>query len=201
VSFCFPAADNARAGGMEGVVEGWRAWLTCCERAGLQHLETALALDPHSKVAQKNLGDALARKQVRCCLASSALYPQSSARPAFLPRANARAHAHARKTAGRRILQNIKSCGLSAPPPPPPPGAPAAVRARSHFDNPPDLIFWRIRMVFWSETRRLDVGQQGGRLACPTGLSSDCVGLMCAGLMCTGGHSARQDPSRKRSPS
>ena len=33
-------------------------------REGLGHLETALSLDPHSKIAQKNLGDALARKQV-----------------------------------------------------------------------------------------------------------------------------------------
>jgi tetratricopeptide (TPR) repeat protein len=31
---------------------------------GLEHLEVALALDPHSKIAQKNIGDALARKQV-----------------------------------------------------------------------------------------------------------------------------------------
>ena len=32
---------------------------------GLRHLEKALGLDPHSKIAQKNIGDALARKQVR----------------------------------------------------------------------------------------------------------------------------------------
>ena len=31
---------------------------------GLEHLEVALALDPHSKIAQKNIGDVLARKQV-----------------------------------------------------------------------------------------------------------------------------------------
>jgi len=31
---------------------------------GLEHLEVALALDPHSKIAQKNIGDALGRKQV-----------------------------------------------------------------------------------------------------------------------------------------
>ena len=33
-------------------------------REGLAHLELALSLNPHSKIAQKNLGDALARKQV-----------------------------------------------------------------------------------------------------------------------------------------
>ena len=106
MSFCFPAADNARAGGMEGVVEGWRAWLTCCERAGLQHLETALALDPHSKVAQKNLGDALARKQV--CAAASPPQPSTLNHQPALPSCRAQTHARTRTRARQQDGESSK---------------------------------------------------------------------------------------------
>jgi tetratricopeptide (TPR) repeat protein len=48
---------------------------------GLEHLEVALALDPHSKIAQKNIGDALGRKQVDIPRAKLHLYGKHEARP------------------------------------------------------------------------------------------------------------------------